>query len=197
MGQRKVCQVSKIWFTSDLHFMHKRIVEFTDRKYATSQQEHDQWLIDLWNSQVNPSDHVYHLGDFCFSREQKDWVKIIKQLHGQKTFVKGNHDASDVLKRLARENNVVWHDYKQIKVEKQDIILFHFPIGSWEKQRYGSWHLHGHSHGNYADSKGKMLDVGLDSAYNIFGKHQFFEFSEVKEIMEAKEIYISDNHRSM
>ena len=43
---------------SDLHISHKNICKFTDRKLVTTQEDHDQWLVDLWNNQVTNSDLV-------------------------------------------------------------------------------------------------------------------------------------------
>lgn len=41
-----------LYFTSDLHFGHSNIVKFTDRNKVTTSEEHDDWIIDLWNKQV-------------------------------------------------------------------------------------------------------------------------------------------------
>lgn len=187
------------WFTSDLHFSHKNIVKFTNRGKDTTQEEHDEWLIDVWNSQVNNGDLVYHLGDFSFATKYNNIRNIVVRLNGNIFMIKGNHDSEEMLDALADDNlfNINWSHYKEIKLKGQDYktVLFHFPIGSWHKQAKGSIHLHGHSHGNYLDSRGKMLDVGLDSAYNIFGKHKFFSEDEVLELMRKKKIYVSDHHR--
>lgn len=187
------------WFTSDLHFSHKNIVKFTNRGKDTTQEEHDEWLIDVWNSQVNNGDLVYHLGDFSFATKYNNIRNIVVRLNGNIFMIKGNHDSEEMLDALADDNlfNINWSHYKEIKLKGQDYktVLFHFPIGSWHKQTKGSIHLHGHSHGNYLDSRGKMLDVGLDSAYNIFGKHKFFSEDEVLELMRKKKIYVSDHHR--
>jgi calcineurin-like phosphoesterase family protein len=51
----------------------------------------NQGLIEAWNSVVKKDDEVFHLGDFCFKGYDK-WVEIIKQLNGQITIIKGNHD---------------------------------------------------------------------------------------------------------
>jgi hypothetical protein len=45
----------------------------------------------------------------------------------------------------------------------QLVCMFHFPIMHWHKQHYGSWHLHGHLHGNPSGVPGKALDVGWDA----------------------------------
>lgn len=182
--------MSKEFFTSDLHFMHKRIVELTARHNETTAEEHTDWLIELWNKQVQKRDKVWHLGDFCFSRKVEDWTKILSRLNGQKFFIRGNHDSSDAL----NGSGVVWYDHKRIKREDVDFVLFHFPIASWDKQRHGSIHLHGHSHGNY-QGLGKIIDVGLDNSVNIFGEYKFFELQEIKELAGKKDIFIADSHR--
>ena len=60
------------WIISDTHLGHKNILEFEpcrltqmriDGYYA---DEHDQWIIDNWNTTVKPEDTVLHLGDFAF-----------------------------------------------------------------------------------------------------------------------------------
>lgn len=182
---------TKEFFTSDLHFLHKRIVEFTDRKQVTTQENHTEWLIDIWNKRVNKNDTVWHLGDFCFSYNYSDWQEILERLNGNKFFLKGNHDASRVLTKI---KGITYYDYKCIQRDVYTLCLFHYPIASWDKQRYGSFHLHGHSHGNYT-AEGKILDVGLDSGFKIFGEHKLFEFDEIVEIMKTKEIYCADSHR--
>lgn len=188
--------MTKVWFTSDLHFRHKNIVKFTDRKLVTTQELHDEWLIDLWNSQVQKGDIVYNLGDFNFSGKLQDWENLINQLNGSIQLVKGNHDSSDVLKKL-QHPRMTWDKYLEKTIEGQHIDMFHFPISAWHKQGYGSWHLHGHTHGNLKSefSQGKILDVGLDSSYNLLGKHRLFSFDEVKEIMQKKEIAMADHHK--
>lgn len=183
------------FFTADTHFFHKRIVEFTNRGVETNQENHDEWLVDLWNSQVKKGDVIYVLGDFSFAKNVEDTLAIIRKLNGVKHFLKGNHDYSDNFKRY-REAGVITHEYLERKFNGQNVVMFHFAIASWHRQGYGAWHLHGHSHGNFADSKGKMLDVGLDSAYNVLGKHEFFHLDTVKDIMDQKEIYVADIHRN-
>ncbi len=184
-------------FTSDLHFRHKRIVEFTNRGLeCKSQQEHDKWLIDLWNKEVSAGDTVYHLGDFCFSKNYEEICSILNQLKGQIIMIKGNHDNRQYMNRLYIDGYIAgFFEYKEINIQEIPAVLFHFPISSWHKQGHGSLHLHGHCHGNHRDSHGKMLDVGLDSAYNIFGRHKFFDEHEIVELLKDKQIYIADHHK--
>lgn len=185
------------WMTSDLHFHHKNIVRFTNRGKDTTQELHDDWLIDLWNKQVSASDEIFHLGDFSFAKKYDEVAEIVSKLKGQKHFLKGNHDDRKILERLKTDGLICnWHDYKEIKFGDTTACLFHFPVGSWHKQGYGAIHLHGHCHGNYLDGKGKILDVGLDSAYNILGEHRFFAEQDVLQYMQGREIYLADHHRN-
>ncbi len=189
-------RVTKKWFTSDLHHQHKRIVEFTNRAKDTTVEAHDDWLVELWNNQVAAGDLVYHLGDFSFAKKLEDIAPFLRRLNGQKIFIKGNHDDRSVLDSL-RESGLIqaWYDYKEIKLGDKSVCLFHFPIMSWHKQGYGSWHLHGHCHGNLKESRGLMLDVGLDSAYNIYGEHKFFFGEDVREYMLERTVHVSDHHK--
>ena len=190
--------MNKVFFTSDLHLFHKKIVEFTNRNIETSQERHEEWLIDLWNAQVHKGDLVYILGDVSFAKDADETESVLRKLNGQKFVVKGNHDKSEDLDKLVSSNAIVkWEQYKERKVNNQHICMFHFPIMSWHKQHYGSWHLHGHSHGMLKESKGKMLDAGIDSAYDIFGEHRLFSFEDVYDIMSSKELNISDEHRKV
>lgn len=184
-------------FTSDLHHMHKRIVEFTNRaKNCLSQDNHDRWLVDVWNTEVSAGDVVYHLGDFSFSSKYEPIAEFISKLKGNKIFIKGNHDRREHLDQLVKDNLIAaWYDYKEIKIGENTAVLFHFPIASWHKQSHGAWHLHGHCHGNFKDSKGKMLDVGIDSVYNTYGKHKFMDEHEIKYRMDGIEVHLADTHR--
>lgn len=185
-------------FTSDLHFGHKRIVEFTNRGADTNQENHTEWLINLWNSQVLAGDLVYHLGDFSFFKIYEEVSNVVSRLNGNKIFIKGNHDKREHLDQLVKDNLIqAWYDYKEIKIQDNPTVLFHFPIASWHRQSHGSWHLHGHSHGNFKDYRGKMLDVGLDSAYNLYGEHKFITEDEVVAFMQHEDIYSADQHRKV
>ena len=57
--------MGKIFVVSDLHFQHKNILLLEKERYSfSSLTEHDNALINNWNSVVNPEDVVFVLGDF-------------------------------------------------------------------------------------------------------------------------------------
>ena len=82
--------MSKIFFTSDLHFGHKNILAYDNRPFNTI-EEHDEALIKNWNGKVGDEDHVYILGDFSFYNANKS-CEILDQLKGHKHLIIGNHD---------------------------------------------------------------------------------------------------------
>lgn len=154
----------------------------------------------MWNRQVAKGDLVYCLGDVSFGTLSQT-RQFLAGLHGQIVVIKGNHDSSKDLDVLVDEHLIqYWKDYKEIKIvdaigKKHTCCLFHFPIACWHKQGYGSIHLHGHSHSLY-QGQGKCLDVGLDSAYNIYGEHRLFSSEDVLEYISNKEIVVLDGHKN-
>ena len=84
--------MSEVYFTADSHFGHRGIITFPATKpYRpfTTIEEHDEALIEKWNSVVQPKDIVFHLGDFCFGKRH---IQIAGRLNGNKRLVMGNHD---------------------------------------------------------------------------------------------------------
>lgn len=186
------------FFTSDWHFTHKNIVEFTDRKKIITQEEHDEWAIRLWNSQVNPEDTVFQLGDMVFNRKTAEaWRKFMYRLNGRIVNIKGNHDNYAACVEAGFE----MHDYVEYTHTspagiKQHIVMSHYPMAVWNGSHRGTFMLHGHCHGSYRVAQGKILDVGLDSAYNILGEHRLFTFDDVSEYMSKRKIHCVDHHNN-
>lgn len=186
------------YITSDFHFSHKNIVGFTNRGKETTVEDHDDWLVEVWNRDVKNEDKVFHLGDFSFSTNYDKIALQVSKLKGQKFFLKGNHDRAEFMLRLKEDRLIQeYYEYKEIKLLGNTAVLFHFPIASWHKQNYGSLMLHGHSHGGFTGTKGKRLDVGIDSSYNLYGAHRLFSEKDIQDYMELQEVQVADAHRSI
>ena len=183
----RVHSVRQMWFTADTHFGHRRMVE--SREFVSA-DEMDEAMIKSWNSVVNPQDLVYHLGDFSF-RKKEETLMILKRLNGKIHLVKGNHDK--IIKNVEVSTKFVWvKDYFNLKVNKEKIILCHFPFETWDKSHYGSWHLHGHSHGSLITTRDiKRFDVGVDTN-NLIPYH----LEEITEIMAKRGYEAVDHHTS-
>ncbi len=144
-----------IWFTSDTHFGHAKIIEYCNRPFNSS-IEMNEHLIARWNGVVAPDDTVIHLGDFGLGRAAT-LQAIFEQLNGEKILVRGNHDKQDVLKLGWRE--VV--PYMEMKIDGHFVVLSHYAFRVWNKSHRGSINLYGHSHNGLPDNS-QQLDVGVD-----------------------------------
>lgn len=52
----------------------------------------DRGLISNLNQMVSSKDTIYHLGDFCFTRDSLAYGKAMHLIHGKTVFLRGNHD---------------------------------------------------------------------------------------------------------
>jgi calcineurin-like phosphoesterase family protein len=153
-----------IWFTADWHLLHKNIIHLEDRPFDSLNEMHET-IVNNWNEVVDEKDTIYNLGDITFGSKEKT-LEIIYELKGNIYVIRGNHDKG--LDKLASRFCGIY-DYLELKKEK--IILFHYPIISWNGSYKDFIHLHGHCHGNLRpiyDSNGKeykskRLDVGIES----------------------------------
>ena len=126
------------WFTSDHHFGHSNILEY--EKYArpfSCLEEMHEALIDNWNSVVRDGDIVYHLGDFCFGRQN---IEIAGRLNGKKRLIMGNHDSypsSDYLRYFDKLYGALFW---------KGCILTHVPVHPDQFGKRAALNLHGHLH---------------------------------------------------
>jgi len=86
----------KIYFTSDCHFDHNNIIEYTDRPFKNVKHMNDE-IIKRWNSVVSKDDLVYHVGDFAF-KGQLNAKKFENKLNGDIVHIRGNHDKNNGIK---------------------------------------------------------------------------------------------------
>lgn len=145
-----------IWFTSDHHFGHKRIIELARRPFA-SVEEMDEVMIENWNRRVKPGDMVYHLGDFAFD----DHIPYLARLKGQKRLILGNHDHSN---RVNKAKGCGWSTVDgllHVTVGDTPLALCHYAMRVWSRSHYGAIHLYGHSHGSLPGDS-QSCDVGVD-----------------------------------
>lgn len=174
-----------IFFTSDTHFFHKRVIEYSNRPFRDVFDMNSQLIVN-WNNVVKPNDVIYHLGDFGFAHTEK-LEQVLRQLNGKKHLILGNHD-----KQMTKGNIPSYFEeitrYKEIYVRnKVCVVLCHYPFGSWNKAHYGSFCLHGHSHGRYK-AIGKIHDVGVD-----VNNYTPVSYDEIERIMSKKDLFCADH----
>lgn len=187
------------YLTADPHYYHVNrkgtgIIDYCSRPFDDIDQM-NQRLVDNHNETVDKStSDVYIIGDLGFNLGGI-LDNILPQLKGNIHLILGNHDAK--LKRYKKYiketggkylKSVQW--YKEIKVEKKKVVLFHFPLLSWNAHYYGAIHLFGHCHGTMLDIPGNIMDVGVDARAAMYGRkpenYRPFSWDEIQAVLKDK-----------
>lgn len=158
-GYIKISDTSKIFFTSDTHFGHTRIIDYVSRPFSGGVEEMDRIMIERWNEVVPEDGVVFHLGDFAFHGAIK-YRDIASSLHGRKILVVGNHDHRTL--KVDAWSEV--HSQLLLKIGEIKVYLNHFPFRSWPYHDGKCLQLHGHLHSGPTEVLGLpgQLDVGVD-----------------------------------
>jgi calcineurin-like phosphoesterase family protein len=173
----------RAWFTADLHLGHGNIIKYCKRPFLTTRElemlrhdprakfrlseetirRHDAALLDAINSQVQPKDTLWILGDFCWG-DLAEATRYRERIQCENVhLVWGNHDHRSIRPLFGEAV-----EQRMIQVEGQDIWLNHYPMRSWNKAFHGSWHIYGHVHGRLvaedeANQSRLTRDVGVDA----------------------------------
>lgn len=164
--------MGRIFITSDTHFGHDREFLWGPRGFI-SHIEHDNTIINNWNSVVNDDDIVYHLGDVMLGNNHYG-MACLSKLKGQIKIIPGNHDTPT---RLALYNSLpnveVLSLAEVIKYRKYHFYMSHHPTitSNLEKAPYLRMHLinlYGHTHQKkkFYNDIPYMFHCGLDSNNN-------------------------------
>lgn len=158
--------MNNIWFTSDNHYYHKRILEFCrNTRRGETMEEMNELMIESHNSIVKPRDTVWFLGDISFGKEEET-LQVLRRLNGIKNLVFGNH-CHEIRKSTILKSE--FNSTQDIKVLKQGksfrAVLSHYPHAEWFNCHHGYYHLFGHQHGSYnnVDKRFRCMDVGIDA----------------------------------
>jgi len=200
-----------VWFTSDLHLGHQRDFIWEARGYR-SPEDHTNSVIKTINDCAREGDILINNGDLCLNatRQQLDeWLDRI--VCKNMWCLWGNHnnpherqiyrpERDKLTSKGVREvypvkykNMTYLGHYYEVNVNNQMIVLFHYPLMSWNHLSHGSWALVGHEHGGLPATRpeakdGKILDLGWD----LYKKP--LSFTEVKAIMDTKRVSSVGHH---
>lgn len=210
-------QGDKIFFFSDFHHSHAKLLE--SRGFSTI-KEHDEFIINGWNSVVDNESIVFYLGDLVLGAGDKGeevFSNLLETLNYKELFIMpGNHfsgyrqffnkewnfedNCIDSFYRLEMTNlkRKVYFipNYYEIFIGHAPIVLSHYPILSWNGQRAGSIFLHGHCHNSL--HKTEWLENNyykgrvIDVGYENIKKP--ISFNELQEIINKREIITFDHH---
>jgi len=151
-----------IYFTSDQHFGHRRVIAHSNRPFADIEAM-DSVMLDNINKAVEPNDTLYLLGDFSWIKRKVSHYRnqiVCRNVH----LIVGNHDPltkqglpkGHLLSRFSSVNN-----FLTVRYASHTFVCSHYPMETWPMANKGSFHLHGHSHGK-STFKRHRLDVGVD-----------------------------------
>jgi len=168
-------------------------------KRPWSNEKNIDECVRLVNERATQDDVLYHLGDFSFAGTSKfnEIKEFVSRLKPKVVFLLGNHDKERIfnaLMELMPHKILGVHNYLEIGHAKNKIVLCHYPIISYNRMQHGSIHLHGHCHSTREWKDGKVMDVGLDSAYTIYGEHKIISIDEVMEYMKDRKPWTDGFH---
>lgn len=180
------------WFTSDLHFGHKNIIEYAKRPFKDV-HEMDAALINNWNELVKADDTVFVIGDISFYPPETT-ARILWSLKGRIHLIKGNHDRKinhSLSERFDSVSDLLEWDFPEPRSKRgQKVVMCHYAMRTWNKMHYGAWQLYGHSHGGLTESdKTKSMDVGVD-CHN----YRPISYDQIKEVMKDRKFTPVDHH---
>lgn len=160
------------YITSDLHFGHRSILKYACRQFADI-AEHDEYLIDMWNSTFRKRDDVLILGDMFLCGKDRMASILARLNHTQVFFVAGNHDSSTALRMMSECGWRICDMVYRRSVTPSGSLkctLSHYPLVSWAGRYDCEPALHGHTHspmplwpGRGVLPPGVRMDVGMDA----------------------------------
>lgn len=175
--------LDNLFWTSDPHFNHKKILQYQPNRVYSSVEEMNEGLISAWNERVKPESTVILHGDFAFSSSKSKMRAIRERLNGRIILLMGNHDhMREAIDVFGRENIYQALVYT-IGPERQSVHSCHHPMASWMEAEEGGWHTHGHYHNHEVDgTRYKRMDVGVD----CHPKNAPFNYYELKAFMDSR-----------
>ena len=156
---------SNYWLFSDPHFWHDNIYKFVNasgirvRERFTSEKEGREYMVDRWRTLVQPSDHIWCLGDLCMHRgnhHATEFIALVKSLPGHKRLILGNHDhyATGVYTAAGFEKVRASNVY-------DGLLMTHYPVHASSIGPRLIGNVHGHTH-DHPDIGPQYLNVSCE-----------------------------------
>jgi len=138
--------MSNVFFASDHHFGHAKMLEFKQADGVTpcrpfdSVDQMDETMIERHNSVVKPKDTCWFLGDVVINRR---FLAHVSRLNGRKRLILGNHD----IFKNKDYYNAGFEDLHAFK-KFDGFVCTHIPVHTDSLGRWGV-NVHGHTHNNH------------------------------------------------
>ena len=179
--------MGRIFFTSDTHFDHARILVLgAGRPFRDIDHMNETLVANAWEV-MGEDDTLYHLGDAAMGDFDKS-LGLLRRMPGKKKFlIPGNHDK--VFPRLNTRARIdrftpryeeagyeVLDIHHEINLQGERVLLSHVPYsperldGRADKLAFarpedqGLWLVHGHTHSDSKSSEHpREIHVGVDA----------------------------------
>jgi calcineurin-like phosphoesterase family protein len=186
-----------IFVCSDPHYSHKNLIKNLSTWKSGAHRDfksidhHNDTLVANINKTVGQEDVLFMLGDVAFGGFENVKIFMDRIICREVHLIFGNHDEHIISNRDGVKD---WFTttsfYREIQIDKEMFVLFHYPINEWNGAHKGWYHLYGHQH-NLPEDKfsntGKSMDCGFDGhtefrPYNIM--------TEIIPLLKDREIII-------
>lgn len=182
----------KVFFTSDWHLFHTNILKMNNRPFDDVEQMYQHILAQV-DSELTDNDYLFILGDVLWGSQDTKLKNLADRLHCKVCIVLGNHDKQNQVSEeypdgrnfsyffsVSRADYITVHS--TLHNINQEIYLSHYPALTWPNKGRGSWHLHGHTHGNIdtfnSSNYDLRVDVGLDAEIS---QMKILSFEDIQE----------------
>jgi calcineurin-like phosphoesterase family protein len=143
--------MATVRFIADLHLGHTNMAL---HRGFSSVEEHDEYIVQKYNSVVHKRDVTYILGDVTM--EKASPYHILDRLNGIKHVVLGNHDRrQDVKKLLDHVDSVAG------MIKYKGIFLTHCPVHPMEMGYRVKHNIHGHIHEKLVEKDFTLFGIPL------------------------------------
>jgi len=168
-----------VWLCTDWHLTHKNMA----LKYRTgfsSIEEHDDYFIQAWKSNVTKRDKVICLGDMATSARG---ISILRTLPAeQKHLILGNHDLDS---DCTIEDLMLTFSKITGPTRYKEFWLTHFPIH--ESELRGKINIHGHIHGELIDDP-RYVNLCPEVLERVHGK-PIIKLQDLRQLINSGDYY--------
>lgn len=199
-----VLNTKDVLWSSDFHHGHNKTFIFEKRGKADI-QEHDAHQLDAINARGGQGATLIHLGDIILGQDSAPRLeKLLSELNFYDVYLLPGNHYSGLIQMYNKYGSrftlndrriIILPNYAEFVVNNQAVVTSHYPMVSWNGQSHGSWHFHGHCHGNLVGTeigdilyKQRCLDVGMDKFPNGVS------YDDANEIFKNRIVHAPDHH---
>ncbi len=172
--------------------------------------DHDDALVENWNTKANENTVGFLLGDLVFGNKAEEYLmdRVNKMIFKELYIMPGNHTAGvkQLINKceanemtLGPKKLIFVPNYLEAFVNGKPVVMSHYPILSFNGQAKGSYMLFSHVHGHLEKSEvGRAyLNSGCRSLEMSVEKNPSpLTFKEIRTILDARVPVSFDHHDS-